>query len=345
MGQPPGQPVISNRPFSLQPPTLADIQAARQRIAGIALHTPLLRLPPEPGEPEIWLKLETLQPIGSFKIRGAASALGLVPRDELARGVYTASAGNMAQGVAWWAREASVPCTVVVPDTAPRAKLDAIVRLGARLVPVPYERWWQVLVERGYDAADGYFVHPVSDPAVIAGNGTIGLEILEDLPAVASVFVPYGGGGLSCGIASALRASGSPALTFACEVETAASLIAALVAGMPGTIEYQPSFVDGIGSRRVLDEMWPLATTLLAGSCVVSLEEIAAAIRTLVGRARTVAEGAGAASLAAAMAGRPAIGARGTMVARSDGPIVCVVSGGNVDPSRLATVLEGNVPA
>ena len=333
-----------NTPYRLLTPALDDILAARRRIAGVALRTPLIRLAPEPGEPEIWLKLETLQPIGSFKIRGAASALGLVPHDELVRGVYTASAGNMAQGVAWWARKAGVPCAVVVPDTAPSAKLDAITRLGARLVPVPFERWWQVLVERHYDGLDGYFVHPVSDPAVLAGNATIGLEILEDLPHVASVFVPYGGGGLSCGIAAALRASGSAAPTYACEVETAAPFVAALATGAPTATDYRASFVDGIGGRSVLNEMWPLASTLLAGSCVVQLEEIAAAIRILVGRARTVAEGAGAAALAAALAGRPAAGANKATVTRPSGPIVCVVSGGNIDPPKLAAVLEGRVP-
>ncbi len=331
-------------PFTLAPPTLDAIQTARSRIAGFALRTPLIRLPAQAGEPEIWLKLETLQPIGSFKIRGAASALGLVPRDELVRGVYTASAGNMAQGVAWWAREAGVSCTVIVPDHAPRAKLDAIERLGARIVPLSFERWWQVLVERGYDAVDGWFVHPVSDPAVIAGNATIGLEILEDLPNATTVLVPYGGGGLSCGIASALQASGSPARTFACEVETAAPLVAALAAGAPAPIDYQASFVDGIGGRGILAEMWPLASALLAGSCVVSLDEIAAAIRILVTRARTVAEGAGGAALAAALAGRPAAGAHGASVLFPAGPIVCVVSGGNLDPVRLVTILEGCTP-
>ena len=330
--------------FILLPPTREEILAARTRIKGFALRTPLVRLAPQPGEPEIWLKLETLQPIGSFKIRGASNAMGLVPRAELARGVYTASAGNMAQGVAWCAREAGVPCAVVVPDNAPRAKLDAIVRLGAKVVALPFDRWWQVLVERRYEALEGHFVHPVSDPAVLAGNATIGLEILEDLPAVASVLVPYGGGGLSCGIASGLRASGSAAPVFACEVETAAPLVAALTTGVPGTIEYQPSFVDGIGGRSMLKEMWPLASTLLAGSCVVSLEEIAAAIRTLVGRVRTVAEGAGGASLAAAMAGRAAVGARGAAVPIPEGPIVCVISGGNLDPAKLAIILEGRVP-
>jgi threonine dehydratase len=250
----------------------------------------------------------------------------------------------MAQGVAWCARAAGVPCAVVVPDHAPRAKLEAVERLGARILPVPFERWWQVLVERGYEGMEGRFIHPVSDPPVIAGNATIGLEIVEDLPAVASVLVPYGGGGLSSGIAAGLRAAGSTAPTFACEVETAAPLAPALAAGAPTAIEYRPSFVDGIGGRGVLAEMWPLASTLLAGSFVVSLEEIAAAIRILIARARVVAEGAGAASLAAAFAGRPAVGAGGAAVPRPAGPVVCVVSGGNLDPARLATILEGRVP-
>jgi threonine dehydratase len=329
----------------LAPPALADIRAAQARIEGIAVRTPLLRLPPHAGEPEIWLKLENLQPIGSFKIRGAASALGAAPRAALARGVYTASAGNMAQGVAWCARAAGVPCTVVVPDNAPRAKLDAVLRLGARIVALPYERWWRVLVERGYDELDEhYFVHPVCDAAVIAGHATIGLEIHTDLPQAATVLVPYGGGGLSCGIAAGLRACGARARTFGCEVETAAPLAAALAAGAPTAIAHRPSFVDGIGGRSMLAEMWPLAQALLAGACVVSLEEIATAIRVLVARARVVAEGAGGASLAAALAGRPAIGPQGVATAFPDGPIVCVVSGGNLDAATLATILGGRVP-
>ena len=330
--------------FTLAIPGLDEIRAARDAIAGRAIRTPLLRLPPRAGEPEVWLKCENLQPIGSFKIRGAASAMARIPPAALAEGVYTASAGNMAQGVAWCARAAGVPCAVVVPDTAPRAKLDAIERLGARIVSEPFERWWRVLVERRYEPLRGHFVHPVSDAGVIAGNATIGLEILEDLPAPAAVLVPYGGGGLSCGIAAALRASGSPAPVFACEVETAAPLAASFVADAPSAIEYRPSFVDGIGGRSVLEAMWPLASSLLAGSCVVTLEEIAESIRALVARARLVAEGAGAAPLAVALAGRPATGARGATVPLPQGPIVCVISGGNLDPAKLAIVLEGRVP-
>jgi threonine dehydratase len=320
-------------------PSLAEVLAARERIAGIALRTPLVRLPAREGEPETWLKLETLQPIGSFKIRGAASALALASPEALARGAWTASAGNMAQGVAWCARAAGVPCTVVVPDTAPRAKLDAIERLGGRIVAVPFERWWRVMVERTYEGLDGVFVHPVSDPAVIAGNATIGLEIAEDLPGARAVLVPFGGGGLSCGIAAGLAAARARARVFACEVETAAPLAASLRQESPATIETVPSFVDGIGGRSVLAEMWPLARTLLAGSCVVSLAEVANAIRALVTRMRIVAEGAGAAPLAAALARQAAVTAGGGGLPLPQGRIVCVISGGNLDPAKLAGIL------
>jgi len=234
----------------------------------------------------------------------------------------------MAQGVAWNAHRLGIPCTVVVPDHAPRAKLDAVERLGARIIKVPVERWWRVLEEHGYPGVEGVFIHPVSDRAVIAGNGTIGLEIVEDLPEVDTVLVPWGGGGLSCGIAAALRALRPQSRAFACEVETAAPLAPSLAAGHPVGIEYRASFVDGIGAKGLLEEMWPMGRALLAGSIVVSLEETKAALRTLVTRARVVAEGAGAVPVAAALSGRA-----------GGGKIVCVVSGGNIDADKLAAIL------
>ena len=316
----------------LEPVPLAEIRAAARRIDGLALRTPLVRLP-APGPSQIWLKLENLQPIGSFKLRGAGNALALADAAALRDGVYTASAGNMAQGVAWVARARSVPCRVVVPDHAPATKLQAIERLGGEVVKVPFAQWWETLLQRGRAGMRGFFVHPVSDPAVIAGNGTIGLEIAADLPDVDAVVVPYGGGGLSSGIASALRELCPRARVFAAEVETAAPLAAALAAGAPQPIDYQASFVDGIGGRGLLPEMWPLVRALLAGSIVVSLAQVAAAIRLLVERVRVVAEGAGAASLAAALTGRA-----------GSGNVVCVVSGGNLDASVLARILQGEVP-
>jgi len=234
----------------------------------------------------------------------------------------------MARGVAWNARRLGVPCAVVVPDHAPRAKLDAVEGLGARVIKVPVERWWRVLEEHDYPGMEGLFVHPVSDRAVIAGNGTIGLEILEDLPDADTVLVPWGGGGLSCGIAAAVRALRPGAKVFACEIDTAAPLAPSLAAGHPVAVEYRPSFVDGIGAKGLLPEMWPMARALLAGSLVVSLEETKAALRALVSRARIVAEGAGAVPVAAALSGRA-----------GGGRIVCVVSGGNIDRDKLAAIL------
>jgi threonine dehydratase len=315
------------------PIPIADIRAAAGRIAGSVLHSPLIRLNLDDAPTEIYLKLENLQPIGSFKLRGAGNAIATAPTDQLAKGVYTASAGNMAQGVAWHARRLGIPCSVIVPDHAPRAKLAAIERLGARIIAVPFDDWWQVLLDRAYPGMEGLFIHPVSDLAVLAGNGTIGLEILDDLPDVEAVFVPYGGGGLSCGIASALRALKPDARVYGCEVATAAPLAASLAAGSPRAVEYSPSFVDGIGSKSILPEMWPLASSLLAGSLVVTLNQVIAAVRLLIERNRVVAEGAGATPVAAALSGQ--------VRART---VVCVISGGNIDAGKVARILMGEEP-
>jgi len=314
-------------------PTIADVRAARARLAGLVVRTPLVRLAVDEAPAEIHLKLECLQPIGSFKIRGATNAMALAGPERLRDGVYTASAGNMAQGVAWSARRLGVAATAVVPEHAPQAKLSALARLGARVEKVPFDSWWQLLVDRGQPGRKELFIHPVSDLAVMAGNGTIGLEILEDLPDVETVLVPYGGGGLSCGIASALRGSGSRARVIACEVDTAAPLSAALAAGGPVPTPYTASFVDGIGGKSVLAEMWPLASRLLDGALSSPLDDVAAAVRLLAERAHVVSEGAGAAPLAAALSGRA-----------GRGKTVCVVSGGNIDARVLARILSGEVP-
>ena len=317
----------------LEPVDLATIEAARARIAGAAIRTPLVRMNVDDAPGEIFLKLENLQPIGSFKIRGAANAIVAAGPEAIRDGVYTASAGNMAQGVGWMARKLGVPFSVVVPDHAPETKLDAIERLGGSIVKVPFADWWQVVITHEFDGLDGFFVHPVSDPAVIAGNATIGLELLEDLPDLDAVVVPYGGGGLSSGIASALRALRPEVPVYAAEVATAAPLAAALEAGEPTEVPYTPSFVDGIGSTSVLDEMWPLVSEHLAGSLVSELDEVAAAIRLLVERNRVVAEGAGAAAVAAALRG-----------AAGHGKVVCIVSGGNIDTAKLAGILATQAP-
>ena len=311
---------------------IEDVRAARDRLAGIVVRTPLVRLEAPAAAGEIWLKLENLQPIGSFKLRGAANAMLRAPREQLARGAYTASAGNMAQGVAWSARHLGVPCTVVVPEHAPATKVDAVERLGGRVVKVPFDRWWQTMVDHSYPGIDGLFVHPVSDPAVIVGNGTIGLEIVEDLPDVDTVLVPFGGGGLSSGIATAVRALRPDVKVFGCEAATSTPLAAALAAGEPVRVVRGPSFIDGIGGNGMLAEMWPIVSALLAGALVSGVDQIASAVRLLAERARVVAEGAGAASLAAALGHQ------------MGGKVVCVVSGGNIDAAKLATILTGGVP-
>lgn len=318
--------------MTTNPISLEDVRAARERIAGSIIRTPLVRL--NVDNTEIFLKLENLQPIGSFKLRGAGNAIALAHPDQLAKGVYTASAGNMAQGVAWHARRLGIPCTVVVPDHAPETKLAAITRLGGEIIKVPFDEWWQVIVTHQYPGLEGLFVHPVSDPAVMAGNGTIGLEILEDLPDVDTILVPYGGGGLSCGIATAVRALKPDTKICACEVETSAAFAAALAAGAPTKIEYKASFVDGIGSSSVLEEMWPLAQSLLDGSLVMSLADVAEAVRTLAERNRVIAEGAGATPVAAALADKA-----GDERSRR-GKVVCIVSGGNIDFEKLTRIFR-----
>ena len=312
---------------------LEEIRAARERLAGLVVRTPLVRLraPEQPGA--IYLKLENLQPIGSFKLRGALNAVMQEDPDRLRAGVVTASAGNMGQGVAWAARELGVPCAVVVPEGAAATKLAAIEALGGRVVEVPYERWWQAITESHFSEIEGVFIHPVQDDRVMAGNGTIGLEILEDLPEPDAVLVPFGGGGLSVGIASALKALRPKTRAYAVEPDTGAPLTASLADGSPQPVDYEASFVDGSGSPALLPQMWLLAREVLDGAFAVSLEETAAAVRSLAERAHVVAEGAGALALAAALGGRA-----------GGGNVVCVVSGGNIDTPKLVKILAGEIP-
>jgi threonine dehydratase len=299
---------------------LEEIRRARERLGDSVLRTPLVRF-----DEHVWLKLENLQPIGSFKLRGALSAVRAASPSELAGGVVTASAGNMAQGVAWAAREAGVRATIIAPDDAPRAKLDAVERLGGEIISVPHEVWWQTMVERRYEGVEGLFVHPVEDDAVMAGNGTIGLELCEDLAQFDEVIIPWGGGGLTTGIASAVKALRPGVRVVTAEPETAAPLAASLRAGEPAAIDFTPSFVDGAGGRALLPTMWEHARELVDGAVAVPLDDVREAVRLLAGRARVVAEGAGALALAAAQ-GR-------------EGQIVCIVSGGNIDAGVLAEIL------
>jgi threonine dehydratase len=311
---------------------LREIEAARARIADVAVRTPLVRLYAEnvPAETEIYLKLEALQPIGSFKLRGATNAIRTSPDEARGNGLVTASAGNMAQGVAWVAREFGLAATIAVPEHAPQAKLGAIERLGGNVVKLPYDDWWQAIVTSRVNGVEGLFVHPVQDEAVMAGNGTIGLEILDDLPDPDAVVIPLGGGGLTVGIASAIHALRPETKIYTAEPATGAALAAALAAGEPTDVEYTASFVDGSGSRRVLDPMWPRLRSLVDDAFAVPIAEVAAAVRTLAGRAHVIAEGAGALATAAALGGRA-----------GNGKVVCIVSGGNIDLAKLSEILEG----
>jgi threonine dehydratase len=313
---------------------LEEIMAARERIAGAAVRTPLVRLAVDTEPGEIWCKLETVQPVNSFKIRGAANCVRAADPALVRRGLVTASAGNMAQGVAWIARELGVPATIAVPEHAPAAKLDAIARLGGRALKVSYADWWQAIVTSRVEGVDGFFVHPVSDPAVMAGNGTIGLEILEDLPDADAVVIPFGGGGLTVGIASAVRALRPQARIYTVEPETAAAAVAARAAGEPTAVDYTPSWIDGSGSRSVLADMWPRVAPLIDDALVATLAETAAAVRLIAERLRVISEGAGALALAAALAGRAGAG-----------KIVAVVSGGNIDLATFTRILAGEQPA
>jgi threonine dehydratase len=308
---------------------LAEIRAARDRIADVAVRTPLIALHLDDAPAEIYCKLETLQPINSFKIRGAANAIRSAPAEARAAGLLTASAGNMAQGVAWVARELGLEATIVVPEHAPQAKTDAIQRLGGRVLRVPYDEWWQAIVTGRIEGMDGLFVHPVADEAVMAGNGTIGLEILEDLPEVDAVVIPVGGGGLTVGIASAIKALAPEVKIITAEPASGAALYAAIAAGGPVDVKYTATFVDGSGSRRVLDSMWPRLAEVVDEAVAVRISDVGDAVRVLAMRARVIAEGAGALATAVAMTGRA-----------GSGKVACIVSGGNIDLDTLVGILS-----
>jgi len=311
------------------PITLAQVEEARRNIASAALRTPLVRCNTD-SPTELYLKLESLQPIGSFKIRGAANVMARTPRERLSRGVITASAGNMAQGVAFCARRLGVPATIIAPETAPATKIRAVERMGGRVIKVPFADWWRTFETRSYPGVEATFIHAFDDPDVMAGNGTIALELLEDLADLSAVVIPWGGGGLSCGIAAVLRALAPKVRVYAAEIETAAPLAASFASGSPQTVEYKLSFVDGIGSKTVFPNMFEAARKLLDGSLVVTLAQAAAAMKLLAERNRVIIEGAAACAVAAALSGRA-----------GPGKVVAIVSGGNVDLEKFAELVSG----
>jgi threonine dehydratase len=305
------------------------IDDARQHVYEAAIRTPLVRLNYD-GPAEIYLKLECLQPIGSFKIRGAYNAVRLLPEQERRHGVWTVSAGNAAQGVALAARRAGVPCKVLVIDAAPAAKLEAVHRLGGKIVKASYDECWKALADRAHPAMDGAFVHPFEDDGFIAGNASAGLEILEDLPDVDCIVASFGGGGLSCGIAAAMKERGRKVKVFAAEPETAAPLAHSMAAGSPQKFpDWKASWVDGCGGKSVFPRMWDIAHHLLAGSIVCTLEQVRSAMKIVAERNHIVSEGAGACAVAAGLSGKC-----------GSGKVVCVVSGGNIDLSVFTKLMS-----
>lgn len=314
-------------------PSAAQVAVARDNIRPFALRTPLLRLNADPPGADIFLKLENLQPWGSFKIRAAVNALMTMDAARLQGGVLTASAGNFGQGLAFAARAMGVPATVVVPDAAADTKVKALLELGAKVVRCSFDQWWTVLTSRACAGEEGIFIHPVAEPGVLAGNATIAAEILEELPGCDAVVVPFGGGGLICGIGSVMRRLRPTARMIVAESEAAQPAAAALRQGRPVTVPHRQSFVDGMGSTTVLREMWPLLRAVADDSRCASFVQIASAIRLLAGRHHVIAEAAGAVSVAAALC-TPAV----------KGNVVCIVSGGNIDSEKLGAILAGQSP-
>src|ERR1043166_4435171 len=313
----------------VRPIELSEIRAARERIAKTIVRTPLIRLELGPEFPDIRLKLENLQPINAYKLRGAANAVAMLSDEERKRGVWTISAGNAGQGVAYAAREAGVPCAVVVVETAPKSKLERMKALGAKLIPVPYEVAWKALDERSFPNADGTFIHPFDDDNFIAGHATMGLEILEDAPDAAAVIASIGGGGLITGVGSAIKALKPEIKVFGVEPETAAPAALSFAKGSPQAFSnWKASFVDGAGGQSMFPRMWERMKPLVDNYFVVTLEETKNAMRLMAEKARVIAEGAGALPLAAALSGKA-----------GEGPIVAIVSGGNIDLNKFCELI------
>ena len=314
----------------VRPIELSEIRTARERIAQTIVRTPLIRLELGPEFPDIRLKLENLQPINAYKLRGAANAVAALSEADRKRGVWTISAGNAGQGVAYAARAAGVPCTVVVVETAPKSKLERMKALGATLIPVPYEIAWKALDERFFAGVDGTFIHPFDDDDFIAGHGTMGLEILEDAPDVAAVIASIGGGGLITGVATAIKALRPEVKIFGVEPETAAPAALSFEKGSPQEFpNWKSSFVDGAGGQSMFPRMWERMKPIVDGYLVVTLKDTKNAMRLLAEKARVIAEGAGALPVAAALSGKA-----------GKGPIVAIVSGGNIDLQKFCELIS-----
>ena len=314
---------------AIRPVTLDEIRAAAKRISSTIQRTPLVKLQLGKGGPDIRLKLENLQPINAYKLRGAANAVAMLSDADRKKGVWTISAGNAGQGVAYAARKFGIPSTVVAIESAPQTKLDRMRALGATIVPVSYQQAWEAAEAHAFEGLDGTFIHPFDNHDFIAGHGTMGLEILEDLPEVRTVIAAIGGGGLITGVGSAIKAKRSDVRVLGAEPETAAPYAYSLREGGPSWFpDWQASFVDGAGGKSVTERMWQRMRAVTDGTITVTLDQVRAAMRLMAEKSRTISEGAGALALAAALTGEA-----------GDGPIVCVVSGGNIDIPKFAELV------
>lgn len=318
---------------SLEPILIDEVYAAKERISDTILRTPLIRLNVNNLPTEIYLKLENLQPVGSFKVRGATNVLKKATKEQLSQGISTASSGNLGFALAWYAQRIGIPCTVIVPDKSPEAKLSPLKEAGGTVVKVPYDEWFKIVITSKFEKLEGYFIHPVFNPDMMAGHGTIALEILEDLPDVDAVIMPYGGGGLCCGMSSVIHALKPDTKLFVSEVETAAPVAAALAAGEPREVVKRPAPFHCVGANSVLTPMWPLVSRFLTGSIVVTIGEVAEALRMLAEKNHVIAEGSGAMPVAAALTGKA-----------GSGKVVCVVTGGNIDFDKLMKILAREIP-
>src|SRR6266446_7029509 len=315
---------------AIRPIELAEVQEARKRIGATVVRTPLIRLELGPDCPDIQLKLENLQPINAYKLRGAANAVAMLSESEHKRGVWTISAGNAGQGVAYAARQEGVPCTVVVVETAPASKIERMQSLDAKLIPVPYDVAWKALEDRSFPGVDGTFIHPFDDDNFIAGHGTMGLEILEDVPDAAAVIASIGGGGLITGVGSAIKALKQETKVFGVEPETAAPAALSFEKGSPQAFpNWKASFVDGAGGQSMFPRMWERMKPVVDNYFIVTLEETKNAMRLMAEKARVISEGAGALPLAAALTGKA-----------GKGPIVAIVSGGNIDLDKFCELVS-----
>jgi threonine dehydratase len=315
-------------------PSLDDARAAAERIREVAVRTPLVPLRSYSGaRPEILLKPETLQPVTSFKIRGAYNWASSLTDAQRARGLSTVSAGNTAQAVAYAARLVGASARSRLPDTTPRAKIDAIEAYGMEPVFMPGDELFDWMLSAGWEGEPYTFLHPWVEPLMVAGSATVGLEIFDELPDVDTVFISVGGGGLICGVGSALKALNPGIRVVAVQPEACAPIRACLAAGQPVWVDPEPTLCDGLGVPLVTDEMWPLLRSVVDETVEISEEQVEDAIRRLALDNKLVVEGAGAASLAAALA---------TPIEQR-GRSVCVLSGGSIDGDTFAAIVGGAV--